>query len=268
MLSAREALEAALVRTPGDLALHMAYADCLIESGDPRGEYIRLSLAAEEPGGSKKERKRRSETAERYLQDHQSEWLGELAEFLLAPNLPRRRIGSRPRVLLEWKRGWIVAVTCYGLRRELGEALQRLRFTAFFGSLSIDANAYRSQELSLRAPEDEDFESEEERSPYRLLQNWPGPSLRKLLIRDEYFGDTGLNFLFRSPYFLQLKSLSLTHCGLTDEGAAMLAAHPHTPKLESLRLEQNLISPLGIELLAEVGIRVSELQRYGRLEDM
>jgi uncharacterized protein (TIGR02996 family) len=268
MFTAREALEAALVRTPGDLTLHMAYADCLIESGDSRGEYIRLCLAAEQPGASKKERRVRNEAAERYLQQHQSEWLGDLAEYLLSPDEPRRRIGSRPRVLLEWKRGWIVGITCYGIRRDFGEALRNLRYIPFLDSLSIDANPYRNRESTLRDPEDEDFDEMEGRSPYRLLQDWPGPSLRKLLIRDHYFGDTGLGYLFRSPYFLQLKSLSLTQCNLTDEGAALLAANPHTPMLESLRLEQNLISPLGIELLSEAGIRASDWQHFGRLEDV
>jgi uncharacterized protein (TIGR02996 family) len=268
MPTARETLEAALVRSPDDITLHMAYADCLIEAGDARGEYVRLCLAAEEPAGTKKERRLRNEAAERYLHDHQREWIGGLAEFLLSPDEPRRRIGSRPRVLLEWKRGWVVGVTCYGLRRDLAEALRRLPNPQFLDSLSIDANTYRVHESAARGAEDEDYEDWEGRNPYRLLADWPGPNLRRLLVRDQYFGDHGLNYLFRGPYFPHLKSLSLTHCNITDEGAALLAANPHTPMIETLRLEQNLISPLGIELLSEAGIRASDWQRFGRLEDV
>jgi uncharacterized protein (TIGR02996 family) len=268
MISPREALEAALVRTPDDVALHMAYADCLIEAGDPRGEYIRLCLAAEEPSATKKERKLRREQAQSFLQKHEASWLGPLSEFLISPDESRRRFGSRPRVLLEWRRGWIVGVTCYGIRRDLNQALQHQRHTEFLESLAIDANTYRFDGRSANNPEDEGDENWEGRNPYRLLHDWPGPSLRRLLIKDEHFGDMGLGYLFHGPYFPHLRSLSLTNCNITDEGAAMLAKHPHTPKLESLRLEQNLISPLGIEMLAEVGVRVSELQLFGRLEDM
>ena len=88
------------------------------------------------------------------------------------------------------------------------------------------------------------------------------------MVKDEHFGDLGLGHLLPSPAYRHLRSLSLANCHITDEGAEMLAAHPHTPELESLRLEQNLISPLGIAALAEVGVKVSELQRFGRLEDV
>jgi uncharacterized protein (TIGR02996 family) len=44
----REALEAALVENPDDLAAHRAYADHLMELGDPRGEFIQVQLALED----------------------------------------------------------------------------------------------------------------------------------------------------------------------------------------------------------------------------
>src|SRR5579872_2767624 len=55
--SMREALETALVADPNDLANHMAYADWLAEQGDPRGEFIQIQLALEDPNKSPKERK-------------------------------------------------------------------------------------------------------------------------------------------------------------------------------------------------------------------
>src|SRR4051794_40635856 len=51
-----EALEAELAANPDDLATHMAYADYLQEQGDPRGEFIRVQLALEDPAKPPAER--------------------------------------------------------------------------------------------------------------------------------------------------------------------------------------------------------------------
>src|SRR5262249_51579200 len=82
-LPLREALEAALVENPDDLAAHAAYADFLQEQGDPRGEFIALQLALEDPGKSPEERQRLLERERELLQAHQREWLGDLAPALL-----------------------------------------------------------------------------------------------------------------------------------------------------------------------------------------
>src|SRR5262245_31263738 len=51
----QRSLEAALAEDPGDVAAHSAYADYLQEQGDPRGEFIQVQLALEEPGRSAQE---------------------------------------------------------------------------------------------------------------------------------------------------------------------------------------------------------------------
>lgn len=45
-MTPREAMEAALLDDPDDLVRHAAYADMLIEDGDPRGDDGALALAA------------------------------------------------------------------------------------------------------------------------------------------------------------------------------------------------------------------------------
>ena len=45
--SQREMLEEAIAANFDDLAAHSAYADFLMEEGDPRGEFIQLHLALE-----------------------------------------------------------------------------------------------------------------------------------------------------------------------------------------------------------------------------
>src|SRR5829696_347512 len=71
----RELLEAALVADPDDLAAHAAYADLLMEEGDPRGEFIHVQLALEDE--SKKARERE------LLDVHERAWLGELAPYFV-----------------------------------------------------------------------------------------------------------------------------------------------------------------------------------------
>jgi uncharacterized protein (TIGR02996 family) len=79
----REALEAALVKTPDDLGNHMAYADYLQEQGDPRGEFIQVQLALEDEKKSAAERKKLQKREKELLAAHEREWLGDLAPYLL-----------------------------------------------------------------------------------------------------------------------------------------------------------------------------------------
>src|SRR4051812_30092601 len=44
----QRALEEAVLSKPDDLAAHSAYADLLMEQGDPRGEFIQAQLALED----------------------------------------------------------------------------------------------------------------------------------------------------------------------------------------------------------------------------
>ena len=48
LMTPREAMEAALFDDPDDVVRHAAYADMLIEDGDPRGDFIRIQLQLED----------------------------------------------------------------------------------------------------------------------------------------------------------------------------------------------------------------------------
>src|SRR5262245_12612419 len=87
--SLREALEAALSEDPDDLATHMAYADHLSEIGDPRGEFIQVQIALEDPGRTATERKQLKQRERELLDAHEREWLGELAPLLLGTHEER-----------------------------------------------------------------------------------------------------------------------------------------------------------------------------------
>src|SRR5260370_1225568 len=112
--SLRLALESALVESPDDLATHRAYADLLMEQGDPRGELIQVQLALEEEGLSPAERQR-LKVRELQLLAHEREWLGPLAPHLLdQPDHGNDFLLAR---------GWLDIVELFELNRDVAEAL-------------------------------------------------------------------------------------------------------------------------------------------------
>jgi uncharacterized protein (TIGR02996 family) len=116
MTALREALEAALVEHPDELANHMAYADYLRDQGDSRGELIQIQLALENgtlPGPERTQ-----------LAARERELLGKCENLLgarLGPLLARKTPDS-PRYTIE--RGWLASLEVTGsLDRNLAEAL-------------------------------------------------------------------------------------------------------------------------------------------------
>jgi uncharacterized protein (TIGR02996 family) len=98
---AREALEAALMADLDDLAVHAAYADLLMEQGDPRGEFIQGQLALENEGLPWKEKKRLEQRQTELLNVHGQEWRSPVVDLLseLGEEIDAGDIGFR--------RGWI-----------------------------------------------------------------------------------------------------------------------------------------------------------------
>jgi uncharacterized protein (TIGR02996 family) len=138
----RAAFEDALADNPDDLATHMAYADFLVEQGDPRGELIQVQLALEDESRPARERKRLQKRERELLAAHEREWLGELAPLLLGTEEEWRELfvaESPPRYEEElewvtehlhfrhgWARGWLDRFECgavtVGMMRRLGRA--------------------------------------------------------------------------------------------------------------------------------------------------
>jgi uncharacterized protein (TIGR02996 family) len=110
MPSLRDALESALGENPDDLATHYAYADYLQEQGDPRGEFIQVQLALEDPQRTEAEQRKLQARARELLREHEREWLGVLADYLFPP---RDELGwnwSRPiqsPTEHHFARGWL-----------------------------------------------------------------------------------------------------------------------------------------------------------------
>jgi uncharacterized protein (TIGR02996 family) len=122
----REILEAALAADPDDTAAHAAYADLLIEEGDPRGEFARVQLALETtpPGTDHDALRARSQEL---LSEHIEGWLGALAGPLLDDT------GAR----LGFRRGWLDEIELPTVRDWLAEAIAAAPETRLLRRLAV-----------------------------------------------------------------------------------------------------------------------------------
>jgi|SRR5579883_329682 len=152
----REILEAALVADPNDTAAYMAYADLLIEEGDPRGEFIRTQIALETtPAGP--DRDTLSEREELLLAEHAEEWLGDLAWVLL----------DTDGAMFNFRRGWLDEIEVPSIRADLSALLASAPETRLLRRLAVinpdapeldPAEAYQTHVLASSAWFEEDEE--------------------------------------------------------------------------------------------------------------
>lgn len=113
--SPRLLLEAALAENFADVATHSAYADCLIEEGDPRGEYIQLRLAIENRDQPANLLREWTERASKLYQTHERDWLGPLAPFLLGR--ARTTVDPvAPNIEFAFTRGWLTHLDVQDVR--------------------------------------------------------------------------------------------------------------------------------------------------------
>lgn len=132
MSELRAGLEAALAASPDNLTLHAAYADHLIEAGDPRGEFIRLQLALEDHSLSRDRRQAIEFEVERLLNRHQHEWLGELAEYFYTDQQFEQHH-------VTWKRGWVHSLRFSCLPEDLITILRQAEQLQLLRALTIES---------------------------------------------------------------------------------------------------------------------------------
>jgi uncharacterized protein (TIGR02996 family) len=108
--SLREALEAALAENPDDLAAHRAYADHLMEQGDPRGEFIQVQLRLEDPACTGKERQQLQQREQELLAAHARAWLGDMAPYFLDKQHRRQWYPDTWEFQYRFERGWLAFV--------------------------------------------------------------------------------------------------------------------------------------------------------------
>jgi uncharacterized protein (TIGR02996 family) len=162
-------MEASLKASPDDLASHMAYADHLAEQGDPRGEFIQVQLALEDPARPANERDRLWQREQQLLQMHQAEWLGQAAPMFLKTRKELDDDGFAATFGLDllfnpcfgceynsfqFARGWLDSLHLDVFNPALAEALGRSPTIALLPRLTIDR-------------------SEPDNPGYDVLEQWP-----------------------------------------------------------------------------------------------
>lgn len=226
------ALEAALAATPGDPLVLAAYADCLSDAGDPRGEFVQLQAALDDPGVVGRRAIERE--VRRLWRLHSDAWVTGLA----------RRVGR---------------VGFYRLDGAVPLARLNTLTPAVVADLSASPvwwllRGVRADALGLGFDPATDF--------IPVCTALSRSRVRTLALHHCPFGDDGVDALVSTGLLGRLSALTLIHCSVTDSGAEALAAHPLTPELRPLDLDWNHLSPVGHAALAAVGVHVSDRQYF------
>jgi uncharacterized protein (TIGR02996 family) len=283
MTDDRAALERALAADPADRPTHAAYADMLAEAGDPRGDYVRLQLALEDRTQPIETLRAMEQEAFALRQAHEAAWLGPLADHVNpAAGLDRRDVNVEvleANVQVTYRRGWVHELRVRHLTIPVIEAIRACPLVRLTDALEVEAGnlTHRVIEVlpSLRrltllagdwSPQTEDagwLHAVRTRHGFREILRNPSPRLAYLTIHTPDFDDAAVGDLVNSGVLETLTDLDLSDCAITDDGAASLANCPAVHRLDTLELAGNHISPVGIDLLAAVGVAVSQRQRLG-----
>ncbi len=298
-MTTREAMEAALLDDPDDFVLHAAYADLLIEDGDPRGDFIRIQLQLEDATLAANVRKELESQSAAILKQHEREWLGPLYDSVY----PEKVLPFWREFQIKWRLGWIDSVQLEVVdeiaiprlaQNPLAKLLQSIsgvfweevgqkigktswsnlrslrlkmdRTASAVVALIANRSVARLTQLTLdewNPRRDIDPHDDE---PVWLSDFCVSPlslTLKDLAIVDLNFDDGSIDTLLSTGMISRLKRLDLSRNIITDDGALALAAHPDVAKLEYLSLDKNLLTAIGIEALAAVGHRISADQQFG-----
>jgi len=235
MPSLRDALEAALVEDPDDLATHRAYADYLQEQGDPRGEFIQVQLALEDPERTPEERQELERRERELLTKHQREWLGILADELLGPiKEPWESLDVR-WYQIHFVRGWLNRIVRF---------LHHKRPSNLGGLLFKAPECRLLRELVLHFIDLADVRA--------VVQSPHLQSLTHLQLHWSDLGDVGCTEIVTSSILKRVKVLDLRYGEITDAGARILADCPDLHRLELLDIESNGLTQVGIDALRRV----------------
>lgn len=246
MSPTRAALEAALATDPDDAARHAAYADLLIEEGDPRGEFIRLSLALESDQLSNRQRAACAKEWRSLLGRYEAEWLGPLGRFARTTRPSGRPAGETPTVA-RWRRGWLEALSISDLTPDIAVAACRSPAVRLLRTLHVAAPDMEVSTTEHLVP----LFAALGHGPLSELKFGYGP------------GDELIDVLIATGILARLRVLHLGRCRLTDDGASLIARHIAPEILQELDLSYNHITPLGATALAEVGYPNIGPQEFG-----
>jgi uncharacterized protein (TIGR02996 family) len=288
----RQALETALAENPDDLAAHMAYADHLMEQGDPRGEFIQVQLALGTTGKTTTQRDSLQRREQELALAHHREWLGDLAQPLLGDEGQISRFfqihgikGQNGSV--SFHRGWLARLFIARLSPELASALVASPQTRLLGQLSIGschAGASLAEARYLGQVRYLDLGAPQDSAPWVVDAVRHMPRLEELRLKATGYRvvellrlpvmatvrvlalagmtDLACQWLSHATVLKQLRVLDLSDSLITDEGARFLASAPDLAHLDCLDIQgteigrqgwQRLFGVLGSKLRSDYG---------------
>jgi uncharacterized protein (TIGR02996 family) len=228
-MSDRDALFAAILADPDDDLPRLVYADWLEENGRPadvaRAQFIRLQI----------EMSRIDPLSDRFPQDYYG---------------PSADLAALAR---QWLRAWLAelptAVAAEVWKRRPGaDALRR----GFLESVQLPPEVFAAvaPELFAAAPVVRVHFHTSYRDINRLLGDPHLGRLRAVRLTGSWDADRLVRRLCKWSPPAGVGELDLSGCGVTDAGAFHLAAAEPLGGLSTLRLRDNLLSRVGVEVLA------------------
>ena len=169
-LADHEPFLAAIQESPDDLTTFSVYADWLIEQQDPRGEFIRLQLALEDPALPMYRRPKLEKAAELIRQRSARTWLGNLAPWLMDD--------ASSRYAYEFRRGQLSSIRCGSLSHRFAFELVRSPFCRLLTELAIASTELLTEATQI---DGHDFEADRDYGIQSLLGGDFG-NLRELRI--------------------------------------------------------------------------------------
>jgi uncharacterized protein (TIGR02996 family) len=132
--SVRRALEDALADNPDDVVNHMAYADWLLEQGEPRGELIQVQMQLEDESVAADERKRLQDRERELLEVCVRPWVRNLEEDVA--------YFGDDNVTARFARGWLDALRVRAMTRELAGRLAASREIRLLREMTVADASY------------------------------------------------------------------------------------------------------------------------------
>jgi uncharacterized protein (TIGR02996 family) len=256
--STGKTLENAILADPDDLAVRCAYADWIQEHGDPRGEFMQLQLALEDPALDAARRKDLQKREKALLKKHQGEWLGRLGPMLTTnPTVthPEDYGRSVPNYHYRFARGVLDTLHVTRLTLSLARALRDSPQTRLLRELAIDCFTNGDDEDDEESAHDDGDDrivdaSGQEREYYRplapLLKIPRWDSLRSFRLGSEIDMDECLNgghgtqhhtdLRYCTPLFERLPKLEELHLLGKCLDVDRLFASKKLPNLRVLRI--------------------------------
>jgi uncharacterized protein (TIGR02996 family) len=253
-VSSAEVFDKALITNVHDVAGWSAFADYLVEQGDPRGEFMQTQLALEDESRPKKDREALKKKEAALLKQHEATWLGALAPFLLNQPAPKYEWRSET-ITYAFRRGWLAELEVPSLGVEFVRALNRAPEVKFLQRLHVHRNAYEVA-AGGTVPTYVD-------GTYK-----PGPDLPK-----NVGDDVASHLLARCPHLASVRVLHIGNPLANDYDQSdqchtngELAHHyaKQMPHLEELRLLAHLVDSNKLFVLPMPQLRVLQLFHASR----